>query len=65
MVFESIFVKIDPEIAKHMPTKSLSCDNNRTIEIYFASEYGLYIINLKVRKFQQSQLLSLAVISNH
>ena len=46
-----------------MPTKGLSRDDNRTIEIYFASKIYIYIIKLKVRKFQQSQLVSLAASS--
>ena len=29
--------KLTPKIAKHMPTKGFLRDNNRTIEIYFAS----------------------------
>ena len=42
MIFEIIFVKLTTKIAKHIPTKGLSRDNNRTIEICFASKVNCW-----------------------
>ena len=58
-------MKFDMKCRLNMPTKGLSLDNNRKIVINFALKLNMgYIIKLKVRKFQPSRPLSLAVISS-